>query len=73
LNNLLQGPIVNEVYLANHAKRLDEQERSLMSEMGTETADYINYAAVSPLILHLSLSLSLSLSQSINQIDESLN
>jgi hypothetical protein len=71
LNNLLQGPIVNEVYLATHAKRLDEQEKSLMSEMGTGTADYIKYIAVCALTLHFLFSLSIKLKNQNN--DEYLN
>jgi hypothetical protein len=46
LNNLLQGRIVTEVDLMMHARRLDEAEREVMGEMGTETFDYLKFMAV---------------------------
>jgi ataxin-3 len=45
LNNLLQGRFVTELDLMTYARRLDEAERHIMGEMGTETSDYLKFIA----------------------------
>jgi len=45
LNNLLQGPYFTEIDLMHIAKELDEKERQVMMEMGTETKDFLNFIA----------------------------
>lgn len=45
LNALLQGSYFTEVDLANIALELDQQEKKLMMEMGTETTDFLKYMA----------------------------
>jgi len=45
VNTLLQGSYFTEVDLAMIAQELDEKERQLMLEMGTETTDFLKYMA----------------------------
>lgn len=45
VNSLLQGPFFNEWDLAKIAQDFDDLERSLMASNGTNTADFIKYAA----------------------------
>eukprot|EP01112_Ceratiomyxa_fruticulosa_P022755 TRINITY_DN8445_c0_g1_i3.p1 TRINITY_DN8445_c0_g1~~TRINITY_DN8445_c0_g1_i3.p1 ORF type:complete len:270 (-),score=63.57 TRINITY_DN8445_c0_g1_i3:110-919(-) len=45
VNTLLQGSYFTEVDLAMLAQELDEKERQLMLEMGTETTDFLKYMA----------------------------
>lgn len=47
LNNLLQGPIFTEIDLMSIAQELDAAEQSVMAEMGTETQEFLKFAAVS--------------------------
>jgi len=54
LNNLLQGRFVTELDLMTYARRLDEAERHIMGEMGTETSDYLKFIAVSFVLVRLS-------------------
>jgi hypothetical protein len=57
INCILQGPFYDEVALidlksnfkvklAEIAKELDDKEKALMAELGTETDDFLNYMAV---------------------------
>lgn len=43
INNLLQGPYVNEIDLAGIASELDTAERTLMMSEGTDTTDALRY------------------------------
>jgi len=45
LNSLLQAPYYSEIDLANIARSLDQKERQLMLEAGTDSADLIKYLA----------------------------
>jgi len=45
LNNLLQGPYFDAVILMQIAREFDEKEREAMSEMGTETPEFLKYMA----------------------------
>jgi len=45
VNSILQGPFYNEVQLAQIAIELDNQEKNLMMELGTETEDFLKYMA----------------------------
>lgn len=45
LNNLLQGPYLDEFYLAEIARELDEKERELMLAEGVDTPDALRYMA----------------------------
>jgi Ataxin-3 len=47
LNTLLQGPYFSEWDLAAVGQSLDDRERKLMAEQGTNTADYARFAAES--------------------------
>lgn len=44
-NNLLQGPYFTEVDFSTIALEMDEAEKKLMMEMGTETRDFLKYMA----------------------------
>eukprot|EP01122_Echinamoeba_exundans_P004972 TRINITY_DN1516_c0_g2_i1.p1 TRINITY_DN1516_c0_g2~~TRINITY_DN1516_c0_g2_i1.p1 ORF type:complete len:362 (+),score=51.88 TRINITY_DN1516_c0_g2_i1:777-1862(+) len=43
LNNLLQGQFYTEIDLARIAHDLDDNERALMAEMGTDTKDFLKF------------------------------
>ena len=45
LNSLLQNAYFNEIDLMNIAKELDEKERQLMLEQGTESKDFLKFMA----------------------------
>eukprot|EP00164_Ancoracysta_twista_P004979 GFYU01006773.1.p1 GENE.GFYU01006773.1~~GFYU01006773.1.p1 ORF type:complete len:237 (+),score=55.19 GFYU01006773.1:43-753(+) len=45
LNALLQGPYFTEVDLMEIAHKLDAAEKKVMAEMGTDTTDFVKYAA----------------------------
>eukprot|EP01088_Endostelium_zonatum_P017717 TRINITY_DN5367_c0_g1_i1.p1 TRINITY_DN5367_c0_g1~~TRINITY_DN5367_c0_g1_i1.p1 ORF type:complete len:294 (+),score=86.14 TRINITY_DN5367_c0_g1_i1:61-942(+) len=45
LNSLLQGPYYTEVDLATIALEFDRREKAVMSEMGTETNEFLRYMA----------------------------
>jgi ataxin-3 len=45
LNTLLQGPYFTEIDLMHVAREIDEKERQVMIEMGTETPDFIRFVA----------------------------
>ncbi len=49
INALLQGPYFDEVQMSQIALELDEKERQIMLESGTQSADYLRYMAVSVL------------------------
>lgn len=46
LNNLLQGRFFSEIDLAKIAHDLDDNERVLMAEMGTDTKDFLKFMQV---------------------------
>lgn len=43
VNNLLQGPYYSEVDMASIAHSIDERERALMMQAGTDSADYLSF------------------------------
>lgn len=45
LNNLLQGPYFSEIDMAQIAHTLDDRERTLMAEDGTDSNAYLAYMA----------------------------